>query len=138
MRLERIKEIDQVLLLCLRKANTKTLVIKVHDIEQSGCRTIMEVGRPRSEPTKDRSFDLADIGTVACNHRSARVGDHKNLTRKRPPGAFQVKTGNPEMSRAGGLLVPAFAMPMFKDALTEWSPTLGVSWHVPQNPGIDG
>src|SRR5262245_48935289 len=50
----------------------------------------------------------------------------------------RVKTGNPEISRAGGLLAPALATPMFKGALTEWLPTLGVSWHVPQNPGIDG
>src|SRR5262249_8536290 len=48
----------------------------------------------------------------------------------------RVKTGNPEISRAGGLLAPALAMPIFKGALTEWLPTLGVSWHVPQKPGI--
>ena len=49
----------------------------------------------------------------------------------------RVKTGNPEISRAGGLLAPALAMPMFKGALTEWLPTLGVSWQVPQNPEIE-
>ena len=48
----------------------------------------------------------------------------------------RVKTGNPEMSRAGGLLAPALAMPIFKGAMTEWLPTLGVSWHVPQKPSM--
>ena len=44
-----------------------------------------------------------------------------------PATHCNVKTGRPEMSSAGGLPFPALAMPMFSGALTEWSPTSGVS-----------
>jgi hypothetical protein len=47
-----------------------------------------------------------------------------------------VKTGSPEMSRAGGLSAPASPTPMFSGALTEWLPELGVSWQVPQKPAM--
>ena len=66
----------------------------------------MEVGRPGSEPTQDWSFDLADIGAIAGNHRAAWVGDYENLTRKRPTGAPQGEdrqSGNVEGRR---LIVP--------------------------------
>src|SRR5260370_11459285 len=56
----------------------------------------------------------------------------------RPRLHCRVKTGNPAISSAGGLLGPALAMPMFRGALTEWLPTLGVSWQVPPNPAMLG
>src|SRR5262249_55160019 len=55
-RLERVKEIDQVQLLIRRETDAEALVIEVHYIHQSGCRTIMEVGRTSSESTQDRSW----------------------------------------------------------------------------------
>src|SRR5260370_23601497 len=50
----------------------------------------------------------------------------------------RVETANPAISSAGGLLAPALATPMFKGALTEWLPTLGLSWQVPQTPSMLG
>src|SRR5262249_12897974 len=58
-------------------------------IEQRRRRTIMEVGRPRGEPTEDGSFDLADVSTLAGNHRAAWICDHECLSGKRAFGAFQ-------------------------------------------------
>src|SRR5262249_46570726 len=55
-RLERVKEIDQVLLLIRRETDAEALVIEVHYIHQSGCQTIMQVGRTSSESTQDRSW----------------------------------------------------------------------------------
>jgi hypothetical protein len=56
----------------------------------------------------------------------------RSVTRKVCPDKMpcvhvKVKTGNPEMSRAGGVLEPVSATPMFRGAATEWLPTFGVS-----------
>jgi hypothetical protein len=46
-----------------------------------------------------------------------------------------VKTGKPVMSKPGLLLLgPPLAMPIFIGNFTEWLPTSGVSWQVPQKP----
>ena len=47
---ERIQKIDQVVPLLIIEADTETLIIKVHHVEQSGCRSVVEVGRPRGQP----------------------------------------------------------------------------------------
>src|SRR5258708_1662173 len=66
-----------------------------------------------------------------------------SVTKKVCPGEGRglhggCKTANPAISSAGGLLAPALATPMFKGALTEWLPTLGLSWQVPQTPSMLG
>jgi hypothetical protein len=71
-RLERVKEIDQVLLLIRRKTDAEALVIEVHYIHQSGCRTIMEVGRTSSESTQDRSW-IETIDFI-LTHKADDVG----------------------------------------------------------------
>jgi hypothetical protein len=53
-----------------------------------------------------------------------------------PAVQVSVNTGKPEMLRTGGAFAPASGMPISSGALTEWLPTLGVSWQVPQNPGM--
>ena len=67
-------------------------------------------------------------GSVTSNSCPARGPDVHQI----------VKTGNPLISKAGGLILPASATPMFNGALTEWFPALGVSWQVPQKPEMLG
>src|SRR6266700_6246032 len=57
---------------------------------------------------------------------------------KGPDAQSSLKTGNAEMFKTGGLLGPALDMPILRGALTECLPTFGVSWQVPQKPGMLG
>src|SRR5262249_27328575 len=45
-----------------------------------------------------------------------------------------VNTGSPDMSSAGGALLPAPVTPIFSGKAAEWLPTLGASWQVLQVP----
>jgi hypothetical protein len=64
---KRIQEIDQVAPLLAGKADTESLVIKIHNVQQGGGRSIVEIGRPRGQSTQDGPFELADVGTVPAN-----------------------------------------------------------------------
>ena len=82
-----VEEIDQVLFLLSRETDGESLVIKVHYIQESGCRAIVEVRRPCSEPPENGSFDLADVGAIAGNQCTSRVSDHETLTGQGTRGA---------------------------------------------------
>src|ERR1700719_1545032 len=73
--LECIKEIDQVLLLLICETDVEALVIKIHRVEQSGCRAVVEIGGARGQSPQSEPFDLADVGAVSRNQCAARIGD---------------------------------------------------------------
>src|SRR5215467_3224761 len=87
--LERVEEINQVLLLLSRKTDAETLIIKVHHVQESGCRAVVEVGCPCRQPSQNGPFDLADVGAIARNQCTPRIGDHKSLARERTGAALE-------------------------------------------------
>ena len=59
--LQRTQERHQVGLFLRRELHGETDAVKVdHPLERS-CRAVMEIRRTRGQPSKDRSFDLADV-----------------------------------------------------------------------------
>ena len=125
-----IQEVDQIGLLLIGEANFEALIVEVDRILSAWPRS--RCGNTAPAPP-DRAGSVLSayrcLGAVAADHRAAWVG-HWDETFGRQAGLavhFSVNTGRPEMSSAGGALAPASAMPMFNGALTEWSPTLGVS-----------
>src|SRR5207253_1424475 len=70
---EGTQECDQISLLLICKPDIESLVIEVDDIEQGGRRAVVKVWSTRRQSSQDRSLDLADVGTLAGNQRSARV-----------------------------------------------------------------
>ena len=104
----------------VRETDVEALVIKIHRVKQGGCRAVVEIGGARGEPPQNRPLDPANILALPGNQGATRIGDNKSLLPQADlPVQVRVNTGNPEMSRAGGALAPASAMPMFKGALTE-------------------
>src|SRR5262249_6856010 len=87
--LERVEEIDQVLLRLSRKTDAESLIIKVHRVQESGSRAVVEVGCPCSQPSQNGPFDLADVGAIARNQCTPRIGDHESLARERTGGALE-------------------------------------------------
>ena len=119
--LECVEEIDQVFLLLVRETEVKSLVVEVHRVEQGGCRAVVEIGRACGQSPQNKSLEPADVLAPSRNQRAAGSVTTKVCPKSGFPTCVhsRVKTGNPEMSRAGGLFFPASAMPMFKGALTE-------------------
>ena len=121
-----------------RQTDMEALFIKLDDIIERSGGPVVEIRCARRQPAQDRSFRLADIGAFAGDHRATDVRHLEDLTGKRPAVHQTVNTGSPERSSTGGAAAPAFATPMFSGAFTEWLPEFGVSWQVPQNPGMFG
>src|SRR5579884_3547339 len=49
-------------------------VVELDDLLQRGRRAVVEVGRPRGQPTQRRAFELTDVGPFAGKKRAARIG----------------------------------------------------------------
>src|SRR5260370_5251519 len=78
---EGIKKIDQIILLPLGESNAEPLVVKIHRVGQCRRGAIVKVRRTRRQPAQDGSLDLADVGALAGNQCTARIGHHKSLPR---------------------------------------------------------
>src|ERR1051326_4006338 len=65
---------DEVGTLPSGQANLEVGVVEVHHVVQTGGRTIVEIGRSRRETAQDRSLELANVGPLAGDERSARIG----------------------------------------------------------------
>src|SRR5262245_10137998 len=77
--LQRPQKRNQVVLLAFRQTQVEAAIVEVHSIQQSSCRTVVEVWGSCGQCAQDRSLGLADIGTLAGNHGPPRVGGAKLL-----------------------------------------------------------
>ena len=116
----------QIGLFPIGEVDPEALVVKCYDIVQSRRRTIVKIWGPGREATKDRTFDLSDIGTFSADHRAPKVGHGIRRSRKGPETQDTVKTGRPIVSSAGTAPVPvgasngpALATPIFSGNLME-------------------
>ena len=60
---------------CVCETDTEALVVEVDHVHQGGCRTVVKIGRTRRQSSQNRSLELADVGALTGNQRSAGVGD---------------------------------------------------------------
>jgi len=100
---ERIQEIHEIGLLLLRKSDAKSLVVKIHRIQQGRSRTVVEIRCARGEPAQNGPLDFADISALPGDQGTSRIGNPKNLPGERPLPAGQGEhrqTGNVENRRA--------------------------------------
>ena len=123
---------------CLvRKADCKPLIVEVDHVPQAGRRSVVEIGRARREPAQDRSFEPADILAFAGDHGAARVGDLVDFAGERAVlelACDREHRAAPKYRALGACCRRHRARRYPSGALTEWWPTFGASWQVPQNP----
>ena len=129
---------DQIGLLLVGESDVETLIVELNDIRQRGSGAVVEIGCARRQPAQDRSLHFADVGAFPGDQGATRIGDLEHLSGQRPGCAPDRKNRQSGNIQGGGLAARAFATLMFNGALTEWFPTFGVSWQVPQNPGTLG
>ena len=132
------QEIREVLLFLVGETDVEPLLVELDRVARGCSGAVVKIRRAGRRPRK--------IGPLVLP-----MSAHSPLIRARPgsvtlkafprSGLFgsvhvTAKTGWPETSSgAAGL---ASVMPISSGAFTEWSPTLGVSWHVPQFPAMEG
>src|SRR5258706_12508459 len=86
---QRIEKIDQILLLPLSESNAEPLVVEIHHIHQGRSGAVVKVRGACRQSAQDGTFDLANVGALAGNHCTARIGHHKSLPCKRTLLALQ-------------------------------------------------
>src|SRR5262249_5234096 len=92
---QRIEKIDQILFLPPGESNPEPLVVEIHRVQQRRGGAVVKIGGARGQSTQDRSLDLAEVGALTGNQRTARVRHHKGLPRMRTILALQGENRQP-------------------------------------------
>src|SRR5580692_2249988 len=82
--LKRLQEVHQVLHLLLREANLEALVIKIHDLLEVACYSVMEVRRACSQASQNEALSTADVAALPADQRFAGIGGVVGVAGQRP------------------------------------------------------